>query len=222
MTTRSGPRRPRVVSPVSTPARSTSPAMPKARRRRRSARREADAFDHREADERSESTPPLRGRKLELMAQPPPRLPAAPKPEAIPHAPYAGAENRSIAPADHLDRPSSQRDLHASHVELPNVEEPSQRRSGADPSPTEAIVGIRRTNADGTVTDVQTAARGLPAIIAHGHMWTLAIVVAGFVAALIAILMVVRELRPDPAARDTRGCIEHCERSERTCDLIDR
>ena len=120
------------------------------------------------------------------------------------HASGAGVESRSTAPADSPGCPSPPRDVPASQVERPHVEEGPRCRD-ADPSPTEATVGIRRTSADGTVTDVQTGARGLPAIVAHGHMWTLVIVVSGFVAALIAIVMVVRELRPDPAPRDTRS-----------------
>lgn len=197
--------------------------MPKARRRR-SARREADAVDQSTVDERSDSTPQRRGRKLEPMALPPPRQPAEPEPQAIPHAPGTGAESGSTAPADRRGPHNSRRDVPASLAELPHVEEPSPRRRDADPS-TEAIVGIRRTNPDGTVTDVQTGARGLPAIVAHGHTWTLAIVVAGFVAALIAMVMVVRELRPDPAPRGRRARTERTERferSDRTCDLVDR
>jgi len=159
------------------------------------------------------------------MVQPPPRQPAELDPEAIPQAPGVGAESRMTARADRLDWHRSRRDAHASHVELPHVEETSQRRRGTDPSPPEAVVGIRRTNADGTVIDVQTGARGLPGIIAHGHTWTLAIVVVGFVVALIAIVMVVRELRPNPAPRGTRSRTERTEcfeRSDRTCDLVER
>ncbi len=145
---RSGPLRPRVCIPVSTSVRSAMPGMPKARRRHRSARVEADAFDHRQqkAEERSESTLQLRGRTLEPMAQPPPQLLAEP---AAPLAPGGDDENRSIAPADRVVRPSSQHEGHASHVE--------HRRSGADTSTT-----ARRALIDTRVRPAFAAVAALP------------------------------------------------------------
>jgi len=119
-----------------------------------------------------------------------------------------------------------QRDVPASPVERSHVEEPSPQRRGADQSMTEATVGIRRTSADGTVTDVQTGARGIPGILAQTHLWVVALVVVVCLAALLAMFMVVRELRPDSATlHETRSRTERTERFERsdhTCELIDR
>jgi hypothetical protein len=111
-------------------------------------------------------------------------------------------------------------------VEMPPVvrNQPEQSSSG-ERSLTEAIVGISRRDPDVTVTDLRTGARGAPAVMAHAHVWTVLIVVLGFV---VAIVVVSRAQHQDPPRRDTRGCIERVERTEhlehleRSCELIDR
>ena len=63
---------------------------------------------------------------------------------------------------------------------IETVHEPCPRRPETDPRPSELSLGITH-GADGS-TDVHTNASGAPAIFAHTHVWTVLIVVAGFVA----------------------------------------
>lgn len=145
---------------------------PKARRHRRWVRREADpSFDQGPAKERSESLP--EPPRLRQLAEPS-------VPEARPRA-------------ERVDFARAQRGGLASDVEGVHVKEPLQRPGDMESS---TEIGIRHRSTDGT-TEFHTGARGLPGIFAHTHLSVVALIIGGFVAALLAIVMVVRELRPD-------------------------
>jgi hypothetical protein len=84
------------------------------------------------------------------------------------------------------------------------VRQPHLRRPETEPRLSELSLGI--THVDGS-TAVHTNARGAPAIFAHTHVWTVLIVVAGFVvmAAIFARMERVQlPLRSD-ADRDVGG-----------------
>jgi hypothetical protein len=60
--------------------------------------------------------------------------------------------------------------------------------------------------------------------VAHAYVWTVAIIVVGFV---VAIAVVTRAQHQDAPRRDTRGCTEriertnHLERIEHSCEPVD-
>jgi hypothetical protein len=82
----------------------------------------------------------------------------------------------------------------------PNLDEHSPRRLDTEPKPPELTLGIRH-GADGS-TVVQTNARGVPAILAHTHVWTVAIVVVGLVAMAVILVWIMRPQLP-PMQHDT-------------------
>jgi hypothetical protein len=81
-----------------------------------------------------------------------------------------------------------------SESSTPHRDELSPRLQEPDSRPPELSLGIRH-GADGS-TDVHTNARGVPAILAHTHVWVILIVVAGFVAITAIYGWVLRQQMP--------------------------
>jgi hypothetical protein len=85
----------------------------------------------------------------------------------------------------------------------PNLDEAPR---DTDPRASGLSLGISR-GTDGS-TDVRTDVRGVPALVAHTQVWTIAIVVAGFVLIMAIFGWVLRAQLPPPPrdpARDVGG-----------------